>query len=90
MVIQVLGPLLPAGVCLAKMTRNASNVRSDDDNLEAKKARDQGIIDRLTTGGRGAPITYWSKQHLERMIKTNSTFKLHADYLRTCNKLDSS
>ena len=54
--------------------------------LASKKVRTQGIVERLTAGGSGAPIAQWSDQHLERMLKTNSAFRAHADELRTAHK----
>ena len=86
MVFQV-AALIPAGMALAKVQRNASDA-SDGSNGKGDKTkvRTQGVIDRLTAGGSGAPISHWSDQHLEKMIKTNSAFKAHADELREAHK----
>ena len=88
MVVQVLAPLIPAGMALAKAQRNASDASdgSSGKRLEANKVRTQSVVDRLTAGGSGAPIAHWSDQHLERMIKTNSAFKAHADELREAHR----
>ena len=88
MVFQVLAPFIPVGVCIAKTVRNASHASAGgrEKKLEANNVRTQSVIDRLTAGNSGAPIAYWSEQHLERMMKTNSAFKLHADELRDAHK----
>lgn len=86
MVIQVLAPIIPACVAIAKIHRNSSDPTTGPNNnnskLEANGVRMRSVVDRLTAGGCGAPIAHWSEQHLERMIKTNGVFKIHADELR--------
>jgi len=88
MVFQV-AALIPAGMAIAKAQRNASDASGSSGGSkksgDASKVRTQGVVDRLTAGGSGAPIAQWSDQHLERMIKTNSAFKSHADELRTAH-----
>merc|ERR1711934_67696 len=88
MVVQVLAPMIPLGMSLARVQRNASDASDDSSGkrLAANKVRTQSVVDRLTAGGSGAPIAHWSDQHLERMIKTNSAFKAHADELREAHK----
>jgi len=73
---------------LAKIQRNGSDASdgSSGKKLAANKVRTQGVVDRLTAGGSGAPIAQWSDQHLERMIKTNSAFKEHGNELRMAHK----
>jgi len=91
MVVQVLAPLIPAVMSLAKIQRNGSDASDGSGSgsgrrLEANKVRTQSVVNRLTAGGSGAPIAHWSDQHLERMIKTNSAFKAHSDELRAAHK----
>merc|ERR1712046_266012 len=88
MVVQVLAPLIPLGMSLAKAQRNGSDASdgSSGQRLAAHRVRTQSVIDRLTAGGSGAPIAHWSEQHLERMIKHNSAFKAHEDELREAHK----
>ena len=78
--------LIPVGMSIAKAQRNASDASDGSAPLAANKVRTQSVVDRLTAGGSGAPIAHWSDQHLERMIKTNSAFKAHADELREAHK----
>merc|ERR1719443_2809444 len=72
--------LLPAGMLAAKGYRNSM---PDEQNTTAAlgATRKRSVIERLTTG-HTPPIAYWSEQQLERMIKTNSVFREHADELR--------
>ena len=87
MVVQVLAPLIPAFMSLAKAQRNASDSSDGSQpRLQANRVRTQSVVDRLTAGGSGSPISHWSDQHLERMIKTNSAFKAHADELREAHR----
>ena len=86
MVFQI-AALIPVGVGIAKASRNASDVCDGHlSPLSAKKVRSQGIVERVMAGGAGSPISHWSDQHLERMIKTNSAFRAHAEELRTAHK----
>ena len=80
--------LIPVGMSIAKAQRNASDASdgSSGKPLQANKTRSQGLVDRLTAGGSGSPISHWSDQHLEKMLKTNSAFKAHADELREAHK----
>ena len=80
--------MIPLGMSIAKAQRNASDASDGSDNkpLTAHKTRTQGVVDRLTAGGSGSPISHWSEQHLEKMLKTNSAFKAHADELREAHK----
>ena len=79
--------LIPAGMALAKAQRNASDASDGSDRkpLSANKVRTQSVVDRLTAGGSGSPISHWSDQQLERMIKTNSAFKAHESELRAAH-----
>jgi len=72
--------LVPLGVSLAKISRNAS----EDGQQEIVPTRQRGraIIDRMVRGGINAPITQWSEDKLERTIKRNSVFAEYADELR--------
>jgi len=49
--------------------------------LSAHATREQSVVDRLTAGA-APPVSFWSEQQLERMIKTNSAFRERADELR--------
>merc|ERR1712176_1395909 len=51
------------------------------DNLKAQETRNQSVVDRLTTGT-SPPVSFWSEQQLERMVKTNSALRDRADELR--------
>jgi len=86
MVFQI-AALIPMGMGIAKASRNASDASDGPQSpLCAKKARSQGIVERMIAGGNGSPISHWSDQHLERVIKTNSAFRAHAEELRTAHK----
>eukprot|EP00404_Azadinium_spinosum_P021232 CAMPEP_0180615062 /NCGR_PEP_ID=MMETSP1037_2-20121125/31749_1 /TAXON_ID=632150 /ORGANISM="Azadinium spinosum, Strain 3D9" /LENGTH=249 /DNA_ID=CAMNT_0022634815 /DNA_START=53 /DNA_END=802 /DNA_ORIENTATION=+ len=72
--------LIPLGVSLAKISRNAS----DDGINEVAPFKDRGraIVNRMMKGGASAPITQWSEAKLERAISRNSVFRDHANELR--------
>jgi len=72
--------LIPLGVSLAKISRNSS----DDGVNEVMpfKERGRAIVGRLTRGGANAPITMWSEAKLEKAIRRNTIFALHANELR--------
>jgi len=72
--------LIPLGVSLAKISRNSS----DDGVNEVKpfKERGRAIVNRMTRGGPNAPITMWSEAKLEKAIRRNTVFALHANELR--------
>jgi PAS domain S-box-containing protein len=71
--------LLPLGVSLAKLSRNASD---DADVIIPTTQRGRAIINRLTRGGANAPITQWSEAKLEKAIRRNSLFRDYANELR--------
>jgi len=72
--------LIPLGVSLAKISRNAS----DDGVNEVMPFKDRGraIVNRMMKGGANAPVTQWSEAKLEKAISRNSVFRDHADELR--------
>jgi PAS domain S-box-containing protein len=72
--------LVPLGVSLAKICRNAN----DDGVNEVMPFKDRGraIVNRMMRGGANAPITQWSEAKLEKAISRNSVFRDHADELR--------
>eukprot|EP00930_Biecheleria_cincta_P079321 TRINITY_DN67108_c0_g1_i1.p1 TRINITY_DN67108_c0_g1~~TRINITY_DN67108_c0_g1_i1.p1 ORF type:complete len:116 (-),score=21.77 TRINITY_DN67108_c0_g1_i1:119-466(-) len=67
---------------LARLFENLFFKAPGKEECHGQEARKHGVIDRLVAGGDAAPITHWSDQHLERMIKTNSVFRENADELR--------
>jgi len=71
--------LLPLGMSLAKISRNASDEPTE---LMPYKERGRAIINRLIRGGANAPITGWSEAQLEKAIRRNSVFRDHANELR--------
>jgi PAS domain S-box-containing protein len=71
--------LLPLGMSLAKISRNASD---DANEVMPYKERGRAIINRLIRGGANAPITGWSEAQLEKAIRRNSVFRDHANELR--------
>ena len=76
--------LIIPGVAIARIVRNMTSDEKDEANqlnLTAHATREQGVVDRLTAGA-APPISHWSEQQLERMIKTNSAFRERADELR--------
>jgi len=76
--------LIVPGVAAARIARNWSTDEADKANqasLAAQDTRNQGVVDRLTAGP-APPISHWSEQQLERMIKTNSAFRDRASELR--------
>ena len=84
------GPaLIPLGMSIGKIIRNSTADERDSNPLTAHATRSQGVVDRLTAGGASAPITHWSEQHLERMIRRNSVFRDHADELRLAHAAGS-
>jgi len=72
--------LIPLGVSLARLSRNAN----DDGVNDVMQHKDRGrtIIDRMTKGGADAPITEWSEAKLEKAIRRNTVFRDHANELR--------
>ena len=80
----VLPLLIPAGLyggfMLAKTARN-SMVDSTTDKPAAKTVRDNGVVDRLLTGAT-PPVSHFSDQHLERMLRTNSAMQMRSHELR--------
>jgi len=72
--------LIPLGVSLAKMSRNASD--NGVNEVLPFKDRGRAIVNKMTRGGAHAPITQWSEAKLEKAIKRNSVFRDHADELR--------
>ena len=86
MVFQV-AALIPAGMAIAKAQRNASDASDGSNNkpLAANRVRTQRVVDRLTAGGSGAPISHLSDQQSERMIKINEASKAHESELRAAH-----
>jgi PAS domain S-box-containing protein len=72
--------LIPLGVSLAKMSRNANDGGVNE--VLPFKNRGRAIVNKMTRGGASAPITQWSEAKLEKAIKRNSVFRDHADELR--------
>jgi len=72
--------LIPLGVSLARISRNAS----DDgiNNVVPHKDRGRAIVNKMIKGGASAPITEWSEAKLEKAIRRNSMFRDHANELR--------
>jgi len=72
--------LIPLGVSLAKISRNASD--DGPNEVMPYKERGRAIVNRMTRGGANAPITEWSEAKLEKAIRRNSVFRDHANELR--------
>ena len=70
--------LIPAGLyggfMLAKTGRNLM-VEPNSGKLAAKTVRDNGVVDRLLTGAT-PPVSHFSDQYLERMLRTNSAMQM--------------
>jgi PAS domain S-box-containing protein len=72
--------MVPLGVSLAKICRNASD---DGPHVVAPhKDRGRAIVNKMITGGSSAPITQWTEAKLEKAIRRNSVFRDHANELR--------
>merc|ERR1712003_233835 len=72
------------GMAVARIVRHYTSDEQDQntkDNLKAQETRNQSVVDRLTAGA-APPVSFWSEQQLERMLKTNSAMKEKADELR--------
>merc|ERR1712039_955182 len=72
------------GMAVARIVRHYTSDEEDQnrkDNLKAQETRNQSVVDRLTTGT-SPPVSFWSEQQLERMVKTNSALRDRADELR--------
>merc|ERR1719291_47977 len=74
-----LAPLVPVAVTASKINANAQ-----PSNPDSTFSRQKSVVDRLCAGP-GAPISHWSEQHLDRMIKTNNVFREYEDQLRQCH-----
>merc|ERR1712083_526148 len=76
--------LIIPGMAVARIARHYTSDEEDQnrkDNLKAQETCNQSVVDRLTAGA-APPVSFWSEQQLERMIKTNSAMKDRADELR--------
>merc|ERR1719387_3156816 len=71
-------PLVPVAIT-SKINANATAEKPDSAHSLQKS-----VVDRLCAGP-GAPISHWSEQHLDRMIKTNSAFREFEAELRQCH-----
>mmetsp|Transcript_34215 Transcript_34215/g.63826 ORF Transcript_34215/g.63826 Transcript_34215/m.63826 type:complete len:86 (+) Transcript_34215:98-355(+) len=79
----VLPLLIPAGFMGAAMSAKAVRNMLDGRKPEGqgKQTRNDSVVDRLVTGNK-PPVSHWSEQHLERMLKTNSAMQERAHELR--------
>merc|ERR1719480_421297 len=75
--------LIPLGVGVAKIIRNVST--DERDSQVQPSTRSRSVVERLTAGAT-PPVAYWSEQHLERMLKTNSALRDSAEELRSARK----
>merc|ERR1712032_1244398 len=75
-------PLIPVVIAGSKIYRNS--VDEEPTTLAAHETRKKSIVNRLCSGP-GAPISHWSQQHLDRMIKTNNVMQEFEDGLRRCH-----
>merc|ERR1712100_330093 len=74
--------LIPVVISASKVNSNANS--DADTDLMAHTTRKKSIVNRLCSGP-GAPISHWSDQHLERMIKTNNVMKeFEAELRQSC------
>ncbi len=64
----------------AKTGRNMQ-VEAKTDKVAAKTVRNNSVVDRLLAGST-PPVSQFSEQHLERMLKTNSAMQMRAHELR--------
>eukprot|EP00933_Yihiella_yeosuensis_P002061 TRINITY_DN103417_c0_g1_i1.p1 TRINITY_DN103417_c0_g1~~TRINITY_DN103417_c0_g1_i1.p1 ORF type:complete len:134 (+),score=16.92 TRINITY_DN103417_c0_g1_i1:81-482(+) len=78
----VLPFILPVGILGsiigAELWRNRHDKSTD---RHTAKARKEGVVERLEAGA-FPPVEYFSSQHLERMLKTNSAMAGHEEDLR--------
>lgn len=76
--------LVPLVFTAGKIVRNSSSDERDNKDLKSSHTRKSSIVERMCAGP-GSPVSHWSEQHLERMIKTNNVFKEFEDQLRQCH-----
>ena len=70
----------------AKVYRNS--MQDPKKELTAHGNRENGVVNRLLAGP-VPPVAHWSKQHLDRMLKTNSAMQERSSELRAANKTSS-
>merc|ERR1739845_245246 len=78
-VMAFFAPLVPVAISASKINANAHAEKPD-----STFSRQKSVVDRLCAGP-GSPISHWSDQHLDRMIKTNSAFREFEQELRQCH-----
>merc|ERR1719247_1513266 len=78
----MIGPMaaVPLGIMGFKFYQNYTSCE-DTKDPQAGVLRKRSVVDRLCAGPT-PPVSFFSEKHLERMIKTNSAMREHADVLR--------
>jgi PAS domain S-box-containing protein len=77
----LLPALVPLGVSLSKICRNAAD-DGPQDLMPRTEVAGRAIVNKMIKGGANAPITQWSEAKLEKAIRRNSVFRDHANELR--------
>ena len=63
----------------AKAGRNF--ISDPEQKVAPKTVRENSVVDRLVAGAT-PPVSHFSEQHLERLLKTNSAMQVRAHELR--------